>query len=166
MKVRNGFVSNSSSSSFVVKFPREPKSAQDVKDMMFPHEGCSCTYEEEEEYYDYKTTKTKIAKQVWRDIEWQDKEKNEEILDKIKNDERVKLLLSFDVCMYEIMRKLYPNVELGWREQRGIEEINESNIKGEYIYHFEYSDNDGEFQTIMEHGNVFRNLEHTKTSHH
>ena len=35
MKIRNGFVSNSSSSSFLVAFPREPKSVEDVKEMLF-----------------------------------------------------------------------------------------------------------------------------------
>ncbi len=36
MKIRNGFVSNSSSSSFVVAFPEKPKTEQELRDMMFP----------------------------------------------------------------------------------------------------------------------------------
>lgn len=35
MKVRNGFVSNSSSSSFIVIFPRAPTSAEDVHELLF-----------------------------------------------------------------------------------------------------------------------------------
>jgi len=35
MKTRNGFVSNSSSSSFIVVFPRKPESVVDVKTMLF-----------------------------------------------------------------------------------------------------------------------------------
>jgi len=35
MKVRKGFVSNSSSSSFVVAFPHKPKSIEDLKKIMF-----------------------------------------------------------------------------------------------------------------------------------
>ncbi len=35
MKIRTGFVSNSSSSSFVVAFPHKPESAEDVKKMLF-----------------------------------------------------------------------------------------------------------------------------------
>lgn len=35
MKIRNGFVSNSSSSSFLVIFPHAPASKEDIKDMLF-----------------------------------------------------------------------------------------------------------------------------------
>jgi hypothetical protein len=35
MKTRNGFISNSSSSSFVVLFPHTPLSPRDLKEMMF-----------------------------------------------------------------------------------------------------------------------------------
>ena len=35
MKIRNGFVSNSSSSSFVVAFPKMPKDVQELKQILF-----------------------------------------------------------------------------------------------------------------------------------
>jgi hypothetical protein len=35
VKIRNGFVSNSSSSSFLVVFPKKPKTVSDVKDQLF-----------------------------------------------------------------------------------------------------------------------------------
>jgi len=43
MKFRNGFVSNSSSSSFLVVFPQKPKSPDDIKKWLFPEKklyGC------------------------------------------------------------------------------------------------------------------------------
>jgi hypothetical protein len=38
MKIRNGFVSNSSSSSFVVAFPFKPEIAEQVKELLWPHQ--------------------------------------------------------------------------------------------------------------------------------
>jgi len=37
MKIRNGFVSNSSSSSFIVLLPNKPQNEKDLKKMMFPN---------------------------------------------------------------------------------------------------------------------------------
>jgi len=39
MKIRNGFVSNSSSSSFLIAFPSKPQSEQDLIDWMFDGDG-------------------------------------------------------------------------------------------------------------------------------
>ena len=64
MKIRNGFVSNSSSSSFVVAFPRKPKTQNDVMKMMFNgKEGDINLYDMEEPL-----SHSKIAKLVLRDI--------------------------------------------------------------------------------------------------
>lgn len=66
MKIRHGFVSNSSSSSFVVAFDKEPKSMEDVKIAMFgAEEHFPSTYSE----YSYSTNQ--IAETVWRDIQGQ-----------------------------------------------------------------------------------------------
>ncbi len=71
MKIRNGFVSNSSSSSFVVAFPHKPKSAEDVHEMMFNgKEGKIQPYEFVE-----KLSYSQIAKRVWNDIKTKSKDK-------------------------------------------------------------------------------------------
>jgi hypothetical protein len=62
MKIRKGFVSNSSSSSFVVAFKYRPKNEQDVLDMMF--DGKDGTLSK----YDDSMTHKEIAKRVFRDI--------------------------------------------------------------------------------------------------
>jgi hypothetical protein len=45
MKIRNGFVSNSSSSSFLVAFDKVPESLEEVKNIMFPNEEYNKTEE-------------------------------------------------------------------------------------------------------------------------
>ena len=65
MKIRNGFVSNSSSSSFVVAFPRKPKSEKDVLDFMFGGKeggiGSVC--------YNDGLSYRQVSERVYRDIE-------------------------------------------------------------------------------------------------
>lgn len=67
MKIRQGFVSNSSSSSFVVAFPEQPKSSEDVLEMMFPGNSP----DEVISIYDYSKTCKEIADRVWQDVEKQ-----------------------------------------------------------------------------------------------
>ena len=69
MKIRNGFVSNSSSSSFIVVFDKRPDSVEELKDMMFPNnknEDTLCYYGEPE-------TISTIVETVYKDIEYQEK---------------------------------------------------------------------------------------------
>lgn len=64
MKTRNGFVSNSSSSSFVVAFPKEPKKFEDVFDAMFDgKEGGISVYDMDG------MSHNQIAEEVWKDID-------------------------------------------------------------------------------------------------
>lgn len=85
MKVRNGFVSNSSSSSFVVVFPDGiPASANDVLILLF---GAEALDPPDVEIYDCKLSKLEIAAMVWEDIEYQTKnaEVRAELIDTARN---------------------------------------------------------------------------------
>ena len=67
MKIRRGFVSNSSSSSFVIAFDHKPKSVEDLKEMMFGKQewhytGIYGTGEKD-------ITTQRIAEAVFKDIE-------------------------------------------------------------------------------------------------
>ena len=64
MKIRNGFVSNSSSSSFVVAFPKKPQSEADVLKYMFDGKEGGLSLEYYENGYSYR----QICEQVYKDI--------------------------------------------------------------------------------------------------
>lgn len=63
MKIRNGFVSNSSSSSFIVAFPKKPKSQADVLEMMFKDKN------ETVKPYDHELSAENVAAIVFADLQ-------------------------------------------------------------------------------------------------
>jgi len=65
VKIRTGFVSNSSSSSFIIALDKKPKSVDDVQKLLF---GSDFNAEENVEYYDYKLSQGKVADIVFNDI--------------------------------------------------------------------------------------------------
>ena len=143
MKIRNGFVSNSSSSSFVVAFPREPKSLDDVKEILFvkgqsdypnPH-----TWEhipDDEAFWPV----GRVAEIVWNEIQ--------------ENGSATK-------------KQMKESVGSGWYEEldRRLEKFLNQNPDATF-YVFEYSDSDGALFSAMEHGTLFRRVKHIKTSKH
>ncbi len=75
MKIRNGFVSNSSSSSFVVAFPRKPKNAKDVQTILFGDD------KELQYLFDDNIISTaSIATRVWDDMKRQKPNKYSEVV--------------------------------------------------------------------------------------
>jgi len=68
MKIRNGFVSNSSSSSFLVAFPRNPKNVNDVIEMIFGNEITFVHPYGDGEYYPMGYPVKQIAEIIWNDI--------------------------------------------------------------------------------------------------
>ncbi len=63
MKTRNGFVSNSSSSSFIVGFPKLPSSPEDLEKMMFDKPGIVQSSD-----FSLETPTIEIAKRVFDDM--------------------------------------------------------------------------------------------------
>jgi hypothetical protein len=65
MKIRNGFVSNSSSSSFVVAFPKKPESIEDVYKFMFDgKDGVVCAFDDDDAL-----SRFEVSKNVYKSLE-------------------------------------------------------------------------------------------------
>ena len=62
MKTRSGFVSNSSSTSFLIVFRKKPKSWNDVKEELFNNQDGIIEYGSETKTYD------EISQQLFKDI--------------------------------------------------------------------------------------------------
>jgi len=178
MKIRQGFVSNSSSSSFVVAFTREPKSVDDVKEMMFAErQEFSSPWNWEDKYWPTED----VAITIWNAIQNQKSNQKTEMLDSIRHG------------WFEIYGKLkghadynYDN-DIDWNTEEGRQKYNDEAKKRDNenekrakailkqfmkdnsdatFYVFEFSDNDGSYFSALEHGNVFRKLNHIQTSYH
>lgn len=143
MKIRTGFVSNSSSSSFVVALLREPKILDDVKEMLFvkgqsdyPNPYAWEHTPDDEAFWPV----WKVAEIVWNEIQ--------------ENGQATK----------EQMRE---SVGSEWNDKsdKELEKFLKENPDAVF-YVFEYSDNDGSLYGAMEHGTLFRRVKHIKTSYH
>ena len=176
MKIRNEFVSNSSSSSFVVCFPREPKNAEDVRNMLFSIDQEFYS----SEYGDNRWCVKEVAETVWKDICGQTKDNIESAKYEIMNgyiygdgapesdDFRHIKDYTQRYQAYDEAREIYAKKRI--KEFFNTRTLKLKKIDGqdinEVMYIFEYSDNDGEYYSALEHGGLFDNLKHITISKH
>lgn len=150
MKIRDGFVSNSSSSSFIVAFPYAPKSKDDVKSILFGEDDDTI------EYFDYSLSIDKIARQVWHDIKRQKAIDRRRLINNIYEH----FMAKEDWSIFKGMGAEYAWV---WPQMNINDFLNL--ISSEHLYEFYYSDHtpDG---IVLENGEIFNKLPHIRESHH
>ena len=68
MKVRNGFVTNSSSSSFILQFKNVPKTVEEVRDIFFEGYSLDDQYDSEDSYYNYNITVGELCQIILKDL--------------------------------------------------------------------------------------------------
>lgn len=198
MKTRTGFVSNSSSSSFIIGLSNEPSCVEDVHKELFDTDEVR----ELEALYDGDDTYTTldVAQQVYEDVSIQkptnlDKGKKA-ILENINSGsfegmpdynyksesynfrhaykKETGIDINDDKTPKEIYEKYMEMCRVEY-EQWDLELEQASNrlldkykdrFEGKKIYFLSYSDNDGSFQSFMEHGGIFDKIPNITISNH
>lgn len=143
MKIRLGFVSNSSSSSFVVAFPRVPESAEDVQEMVFEDDCCL--------YYNGNRLSAKNASQIIFD-EMTAPATQEKLIDALGGD-YYEDGVSWEDAEKEDLRRTNETIENFRKKHKGT------------LYTFEFADNNLE-GCMLEHGDVFHRLPHIRQNRH
>ena len=160
-KVRKGFVSNSSSSSFIVAFPKgfEP-TTQSVADLLFGGTEGS------QHYYDYRADHAVMARVIADDMQSQNPNDPVAIVEEVMNDVNVNMdsykiggpnKYEYDWSALRLAEELAANKEIDKLMTKWVDKD---------IYVFEYSDGDGSLGCCMEHGGTFDAVEHFRISKH
>jgi hypothetical protein len=189
VKIRTGFVSNSSSSSFIVAFPKEPESAKELRQMLFKDKK-KIDFSVERASGKYTFSKKKIAKYIFNslkgltynevddyDIEDYAKEAMRiDVEDKVVSQLRKSGNVSsestdedvIDDIIYDrnpTLRDQYEMLTLKTQMDILFEFVGKN--LGSCIHILEYADDSGfPIEGFIEHGDIFENLPHIKISKH
>ena len=160
MKTRNGFVSNSSSSSFVLFLDKNPKDECELEEMLF---GKYIKENIKHEYNEYEVSTYDIALAIYEQIRKNGVITRDGFIDEVENNMHVEAMYSKND--YATVR-----AEIVERAEREVEELYRIH-EGKYItwaqFGNEMENYDYQLETLIEQTNeVFQNIDHIKASHH
>ena len=180
MKLKGDFITNSSSSSFIVIFPKKIESIEDLINYM-PKWKAEVVFNDAKEQVPLKINlenthvDTNLIDIIYGILlERIDKYTCDDIISEIKTVIKDKYKdMTFQVPIEDhINLKIKETLSLSdnslFSSEFDSDEFKELMIKNDqgFIYSFSYSDEDGDFGSKMEHGGTFDELPHIRISHH
>lgn len=164
MKIRNGFVSNSSSSSFIVAFDKLPESPLELQEMLF---GAEMAYPNPypSNHSPWSWPASVVTETVWNDLQRATPLSDEEVVDEfmsgyIPQANYPEYPYNSGMEDWDTVCKKRDAINKGFAE-KFLEKVD-----GKTLIVFSYGDNDGEYYCALEHGPLFSNIEHFRISHH
>jgi len=181
MKIRKGFVSNSSSSSFIVTFKEVPKSKKELQKILFGKRK-----EYPSPYGTEFFSTDRVAEIVWNDMKNGPVTSYAEIREEVSHgypadipgwfDHIDRKPPSYSDFMISVGKKswdakydedAFEKAYDKWAAQFERIAANEDDIKEGKVFKFEYADDHGALGCAMEHGTLFQNARHSfKISKH
>lgn len=168
MKIRSGFVSNSSSSSFILVFDSIPQTKEELKELLNlenlnffqKYEGKKYT---EDEYL------TRILKDIQDTTEPSDEELKDDFSTLAYNNKDVKKAWDKAYDRYASVSERCKLEIIANKKQEAVTNKMLNDFKKRYpnkhIRQLTYSDESGGLDSRIEHGNLFK-VDHIKISHH
>jgi len=193
MKLRNGFVSNSSSSSFIIGFDSKPRNVEQLRKILFPNnEGVSYPFGGHED------VPAEIAAQkVWDQIKNQRPLSKSKLPEKLNSgwfsekpeycfdgphrniEQEYRSLTGKSIQDEDTPREWREKWNIAWHKHREeyqkncinaakrlARELLNGKFQGKKLYVCSFSDNDGMYGAVLEHGGTFKEIPHVQISHH
>lgn len=169
MKVRNGFVSNSSSSSFVVAFEKVPQNVEELRQMLFGEDAFFS-----EPYGDGGFPTEQVAETVWQDMQEATPLSPEQVVEEFSEGHMYELEGQYPEFPWGCGRLEPEEFQKKWSAYESKRHAVTGALarrflnqhKGKVFYRFHYSDSDGSYFCALEHGGLFDRLPHQTISHH